>query len=268
MSIPHARQQIAQWGRDSPWVIVNIFGRFPPSSINVLIGVEEVEAAMKRYWRADQIGTDAAKIIGVDVAPFGNDASCLAFRQGLQMFPAKRYRDVNSTQGAGIVNREWTAFDADAVFVDDTGGFGAGWIDRLQTLRRSPIGVPFSGKAHAPDRFKNKRAEMAFDFVQWIRAGGALDDSAQLKAALTQTQYTFAKNDDVMILEPKEIVKAKLGYSPDEFDASILTFAEPVMRRGAFFGRPSQREEEWNPFKEKEAPPMVGFCASGCRCAG
>ena len=251
VSIEHARQQIAAWGRDSPWVIVNIFGKFPPASINALISADEVETAMRRYWRPDQIGEDVPRIIGVDVARYGDDASCLSYRQGIQMFPAKRFRDLNSTQGAGIVAREWDAWRADAVFVDDTGGFGAGWIDRLHYLGRSPIGVGFATKAHKPERYFNKRAEMAFDLITWIKAGGALPQSPQLKNALVQTTYTFAKNSGAMILEPKEAIKDRLGYSPDEFDSAILTFAEPVTARVSVPRVIRQKEEDWNPFAEK-----------------
>ena len=109
--------------------------------------------------------------------------------------------------------------------MDDTGGFGAGWIDGLRRLGRSPIGVGFAAK---PDNGKyfNKRAEMAFECVQWIRRGGALPESTNLLTALTQTTYTF--QSDKLLLEPKADLKSRVGFSPDEFDALILTLAHPV----------------------------------------
>src|SRR5271166_3224247 len=89
VSVKHARQQIATYGRDNPWVKVRVFGEFPPASLNALIGPDEVSAAMKRSYNAREIGTDAAKIIGVDVARFGDDESALAFRQGTQASPSE-----------------------------------------------------------------------------------------------------------------------------------------------------------------------------------
>jgi phage terminase large subunit len=80
--IEYAREQIAQYGRDNPWVLVNIFGQFPPSSLNVLIGPDEVRAAMTRFYREHELGA-AAKVIGVDVALYGDDASVIASRHGL-----------------------------------------------------------------------------------------------------------------------------------------------------------------------------------------
>jgi len=249
VSIEHAREQIAQWGRDNPWVIVNIFGEFPASDINALIGPDEVEAAMKRYYRPFEIGR-ASKVLGVDVARFGDDASVIAPRQGIQCFPFKKYRNIDSIQGAGAVSRIWTDFGADACFVDDTGGYGAGWIDNLRGLGRAPIGVGFARQAHDPLRFANKRAEMTWDGVEWIKRGGALPMIPELSAALTQTTYSFM--GDKILLEPKDDVKKKLGYSPDDFDAFILTFAEPVQPKD--HGpppKPRGQPEEWDPFAER-----------------
>jgi phage terminase large subunit len=73
VSVEHARQQIATYGRDNPWVKVRVFGEFPPASLNALIGPDEVSAAMKRYYREHEIG-QAAKVMGVDVARFGDDS--------------------------------------------------------------------------------------------------------------------------------------------------------------------------------------------------
>ena len=225
ISVQWAREQIEKYGRDNPWVLINVFGRFPPSSMNALIGIDEVEAAMKRSYREFDIGR-VPRILGVDVARFGDDSSAIAKRQGIQMWPFMTYRNLDSTQGASIVNREWSAWAADAAFIDATGGFGSGWEDQLKQLGRAPLGVQFAGVAHDKSKYYNKRAEMAFDFVDWIKSGGALPRSKGLADALTQTTYTF--QGDRLLLEPKDQVKIKLGMSPDEFDAALLTFAEPV----------------------------------------
>ena len=249
ISVEWARQQIEKYGKDNPWVLVNVFGRFPPSSLNTLIGPDEVAAAMNRYYRPYEIG-NPPKIMGVDVARFGDDASVIAKREGILMLPFAKYRNIDSTQGAGLVARVWGDWEADAVFIDATGGFGAGWIDQLILLGKSPVGVTFSAEAHDKSRYHNKRAEMAFQFVEWIRRGGALPQSPELTAALTQTTYTFQK--DRFLLEPKEDVKDKIGYSPDEFDASIMTFAEPV--QGARRARAPNRSAiaAYDPFGDLE----------------
>jgi phage terminase large subunit len=246
VSVEHAREQIRLYGRDNPWVLVNIFGKFPPSSLNVLIGPDEVSAAMKRYYREHEIG-NAAKVLAADVARFGDDASAIARRQGLQMFPFGKYRNLTSTQGAGQVARLWNDWDADACFIDATGGMGWGWIDQLRTLGKAPIAVEFAAEAHDKNRYYNKRTEMYFDLVDWIKRGGALPESNELLAALTQTTYTF--KGDRLLLEPKDIVKQKLGYSPDEADAAAMTFAEPVAPRERSV-LPARKQAEYKPFAD------------------
>jgi len=252
VSIEHAREQIEQYGRDNPWVRINILGLFPLSDVNALIGEDEVRAAMKRYYREFEIG-DAPRVLGVDVARQGDDASAICRRAGVQVWPFLKQRGLNSTQGAGWVSRTWSDFEADGCFIDVTGGFGAGWYDQLLTLHRTPIGVQYAGAAHNANRYANKRAEMYFDAIEWIKRGGALPDAPNVLAALTQTLYTFL--GDRMILEPKEMIKLKIGFSPDEADAFVQTFAEPIARveRAPRRG-PANAASEYNPFAGMDRP--------------
>lgn len=248
VTVEHAREQIKQYGADNPWVLVNIFGKFPPSSFDALIGVDEVSAAMRRSFK-DWDYRHASKIMGVDVARFGDDSSIIACRQGVQTFPFRQYRNLDSLQGAGRVREVEIEWGADAIFVDNSGGFGSGWIDNLRSLGSKPFGVDYSGNA-ADGRYYNKRAEMYFLGVQHIRSGGALPECPELLAALTQTTYTF--KGSAMILEPKTDVKAKLGYSPDHADAWVQTFHTPVspMRRTApgFSTQPRNHQVNYDPF--------------------
>ena len=75
-------------------------------------------------------------------------------RWGIQGFKPVKHRNLDSLQGASLVSRKWEEFRADACFVDDTGGFGSGWIDNLRSLGRAPIGVHFSKRA---DQFRRER---------------------------------------------------------------------------------------------------------------
>lgn len=222
-----ARQQIELYGKDNPYVLVNVFGQFPPASLNALIGYEEVQEAMNRDYKPGSF-SGHAKILGVDVARFGDDSSIIFPRQGLQAFIPFQYRNLDGTQGAAQVARKWQDWEADAVFIDDTGGFGASWIDNLKRLGFAPIGVHFAEKATNP-KFANKRSEMMFNCVEWIKSGGALPKIPELTAALTQTTYSF-NNQGAMLIEPKEIIKQKLGYSPDHLDALMLSFYAPVAK--------------------------------------
>lgn len=242
-----AREQIQKYGRENPWVLVNVFGRFPPASFNALIGPDDVNAAIARRYREPDFNR-FPRILGVDVARYGDDSSIIFPRQGLQAFNPLQYRGINGTEGAEIVARKCNDWDVDAVFVDNTGGFGASWIDNMIRIGKSPIGVHFSQNAIQTSQYANKRAEMAFEMVNWIKSGGAIPDILELTQALTQTTYTF--KGEQLLLEPKEDVKAKLGHSPDHMDALMLTFAMPVEKqiRDAVIPNRYQHQVEYDPF--------------------
>ena len=93
---------------------------------------------------------------------------------------------------------------------------------------------------------------MHFLAAEWVRAGGQFPPMttpgmAELAAAFTRTTYSF--RGDRLLIEPKEMVKERLGYSPDHLDSFILTFAHPVASRRAS-GVRYQCQYEYDPFAE------------------
>lgn len=232
VSIEHAREMIATYGRENPWVMATILGQFPASALNKLLGPQEVAEAMRRQPR-DADWRRLARILGVDVARFGLDASVVAKRAGPVIMPLQDRRNLSSIPGAGWVASQFNGFfddgtpgRADQIFVDETGGYGAGWIDQLRTMNYPVTGVVFSGAADDP-RFYNKRAEMYWRLAEAIKSGGlCLPNDPLLAAELVAPRYWFHK--DRMQLEDKEQIKATLGRSPDRADAVALTFAFTV----------------------------------------
>lgn len=222
-----AAEQIAAYGRDNPWVKAYILGQFPPSSLNALLGPDEVREAMGRAPRPEAF-EHAARVLGVDVAREGDDRSVIFPRQGIIAYPPQIMRNVTSDQGAGAVGLKYREWQADAVFVDGTGGWGGGWIDALRTLGFAPVSVQFAGSPQNKVRFANKRAEMWFDMADWVKTIGALPNIPDLLRELTAPLYGF--QGDRLLLEPKDMIKKKLGRSPDLADALALTFAAPAMR--------------------------------------
>lgn len=247
VTVEHARTQIEQYGRDNPWVVVRIFGQFPPSSFNALIGPDAITAATLRSYRPEDI-SKAARVLGVDVALYGDDASVIFPRQGLVAFAPQTFRNLDGIQGASQVSRKWDEWDVDACFVDNTGGYGTSWIDNLRLLGRTPIGVGFAEGA-SNNRYVNKRAEMYFDLAGWIKGGGQLPPMTtqgmpEVCAALSQTTYTT--RGDRLLLEPKALVKEKIGYSPDHCDALALTFAHPVSPKASRESGRTRHISEWD----------------------
>lgn len=226
VSIQWAQEQIDTYGADNPWVLVNVFGRFPPGALNTLISPDEVRDAQKRHYHEGQYGRFPI-ILGVDVARFGLDASVIFKRQGMVAFTPFLARNLDSLQGAGHVANLSNRDKADSIQIDATGGYGAGWYDQLKGMGYShALPVMFSAEAHNKSRYFNKRTEMWFDMVTWIKGGGALPPVPEMVAGLSTVTYAF--KGDRLILEPKEQVKARLQRSVDYEDALACTFAFPI----------------------------------------
>lgn len=228
VSIQWAREQILKYGADHPWVLVNVMGKFPPASFNSLIGPDEVNAMLGKHIQRSQY-QHAAKVIGVDVARFGDDASVLFPRQGLACFKPIEMRNADSIDGAGHVARMWKEHPAggpaDGCFIDGSGGWASGWVDGLKQLGRQPIEVQFAGKPNDP-KYYNKRAEIWFEMCEAIKSGMCLPNVPEIVGELTTPMYTF--KGDKMLIEEKEQVKLRLGRSPNYADALATTFAQPV----------------------------------------
>jgi hypothetical protein len=251
VDIEWARQEIEKWGRSNPYVMANVLGLFPPSSINALLGVDEVTAAMGRHLREDQYSF-AQKRLGVDVARFGDDRTIIAPRQGLAAFKMAEMRNARTHDIAARVAQSKVRWGSEMEFVDETGGYGAGVVDALLQAGYSPVGVNFAGKAVDP-RYANKRAEMHFLMAEWVKRGGALPNDPELVRELTALTYTF--HHGKMLLEDKDQIKARLGFSPDKADALCMTFAMPEMPAATMWpGQDNSRmKHDWNPSSPERA---------------
>jgi phage terminase large subunit len=225
-----AAEMIKTYGRDHPYVMVKVLGLFPPSSFNALIGPDEANRAIGRHLSASQYDR-AARVIGVDVARYGDDLTVVWPRQGLAAFQPEVFRNAHPDDVAGYVATLVEQWSADAVEVDATGGFGDGVVDSLARIGVTAIRVLFSAKP-IESKFYNKRSEMIWLMVEWIKKGGAIapgEWATMLVEEITTLTYTFRL--DKILIEEKEMVKARLGRSPDYSDALACSFAFPVQPR-------------------------------------
>ena len=227
VSIQWAREQIQKYGRDNPFVLVNVFGKFPPASTNTLLGPDDVSAAMQRvYPRA--LWANEVKVLGVDVARFGDDRTVILLRHGPVAFAPRVLRNQDTMQVAGQVAQVFDEHKPDGLFLD-AATFGAGVLDRLVQLGYPAIGIDFGAADYDP-KFRNRRAGMWWRMAEWIRGRGALPQMPELQAELTTPTYKFDENNKLQ-LEKKAEVKKRTGVSPDLADALALTFAQPVAAR-------------------------------------
>lgn len=248
VSLQWAREQIAKYGRDNPFVLVNVFGRFPPSSSNALFGPDDVAAAMKRVIARAEYEQEV-KILGVDCARHGDDRSVIALRQGRVVFAPKVLRNLDTMQLAGQVALAYDKHKPDALFIDQA-TFGMGTLDRLVQLGYPAMGVDFGGKPVTHVKYANRRSEMWFRLAEWVKADGALPHMPELVSELTTPTYKFDAHNH-LLMEKKAEIKKRTGVSPDIADAIALTFAQPVLPRAL-------REERRNASNPADIDPFEG----------
>lgn len=245
------KKEIEQWitdyGEDSDFVRVRVKGVFPRASAMQLIPEDVVDRALGKVIPPGDF-YHMPKIVGVDVARYGDDQSVICKRQGQAVGELDYYREIDNMTLAGCVAtiiREWKP---DAVFIDE--GYGQGVIDRLRQLGYENIhGIQFGGRATDKAQYANKRSEMWGKMRDFLTAGGALPNDRELKADLIGPEYGFNARDAIQ-LERKEDMKKRGLRSPDAGDALALTFAMPVhekSRRERIEEELDLPEEEYNP---------------------
>lgn len=236
VSAQYARQQIAEYGRDNPWVMINILAKFPTQGVNQVISAEQVRECLGRHLHPHSYDW-AAKILGADVADMGDDRTVWAPRQGAYYMPPTIMRRMDSVQIAGkgmdLANR----WGAESIQIDTTGGYGAGPMAIMRDQGYTVLPVQFSESALNP-RFYNKRAEIIWNCAEHVKTANVslpteyIDMTGQprplgeLVAEFAAATYSY--KGDQIIIEPKDSIKARLGRSPDIFEAFCCTHAWPV----------------------------------------
>jgi len=237
--------------------MATILGQFPPASISALLGIEDVETAMRRAPRFDQWNW-AQKRLGVDCARFGDDRTTLCPRQGMAWRKPVAMRGVRTNVIAARIIQGVTKWSPDdplevLILIDQTGGWGQGTVDQLLVAGYSPMDLVYSTPASDP-QYYNIRSQMWFEMAKAVRQSAAIPDIAEtstLKAELTAVTYTLREGK--LAVEPKELIKKRLGYSPDIADGYAQTFAIPDMPRQSAVARATthQAKADYDPFVQQ-----------------
>ncbi|HYM95811.1 MAG TPA: hypothetical protein VET26_00785 [Candidatus Sulfotelmatobacter sp.] len=254
-----ARELIEKHGRDDPYVLVNVFGKFPPRSTTKLLGPADVDAAVartlsKREWASEP------KVLGVDVARDGEAETVLQMRQGRAVFPCVAYRGLDTMQIVGYISTYHAAEQFDAICVDAC-GVGAGVADRGAQLGLPCYAIDSSQKAirQGPlyPRFYNRRAEMWWVMADFLKkGGGCLPNDGLLRAQLQAPNISFDRNN-ALKLETKEEMKRRGVDSPDRGDALAYTFGLPLVVARAEAQRRTTTVHEYNP--HDDSPQLPGL---------
>ena len=227
------KKQINQWiedyGEDSDFVRIRVRGIFPRSSSEQFISNEILEWCNK--YQAE--GFDyLPKVMGVDVARYGDNQTVFCTRQGRKVFPLQKFRGIDPIQTASRIS-EILEGDSQiqAVFVDG-GGVGGAVIDKLRLMGYGLkiIDVQSGHKADDSGKYYNKKSEMWGRMKEALTEGLDLPNDKDLEEQLTSVEYGFSDKNQIQI-EKKSEMKSRGLSSPDEADSLALTYAQKIVRK-------------------------------------
>jgi len=234
----------SMYGRGSPIFEARVEGRFPSESMYGLVRRSWLEAAAER-WEAGELDNGGAVVIGIDVARFGPDATCLAVRRGNHLLELIKWYGADTTQTTERVKAEAArfevhplrhdfagrAFPATGRLVCDSIGIGAGVADQLRKADYTVGDFNGATRARKADDFMNKRAESFWHIRKLLEDGKvAVPHDEDLWQELLTTEWSVDGSGRVKI-EPKSDLAARLGRSPDKADALAMAFATGTDRR-------------------------------------
>ena len=188
-------------------------------------------------WKPDGWRGLKMTAIGVDIAQGGKDGSSFAPRYGTWFAPLIRKKGVETPDGPSIGAVVLVTRRDGAVAVLDVGGGYGG--DAKRFLSENNVVVAGFNGAHASTArtadkalgFKNKRAEAIWRFREALdpgQEGGspiALPPDPMLVADLVSYRWKPVGAGNVQI-ESKEEIRKRIGRSPDDGDATIMSWSE------------------------------------------
>ncbi len=230
---------------------------FGAGSEDNLLTIDIVREAMSKKMDAREVEWEPL-VMGVDVARQGNDSSAIACRQGKLVFPIVSFRTPDLMCVVEKIIEQANKMGPDAIYIDGTGGYGGGVIDRLRQMGYKVVDVQFGSRKQLIDeKFLNKRAEIWFRMAEWVKAGGCLPDDKILSMNLCAPKY-WHNGSGYLQLEGKEAMKERGLPSPDRGDAVALTFAfnpgSSISNRSMWsqtLGYEKEPEEKWKLFSSR-----------------
>jgi hypothetical protein len=177
--------------------------------------------------RASTEEESGPRIMGVDPAEYGNDATAIAFRAGRCCSRIERFYKKGPMEVVGLVAKMADQYSPVAINVDCT-GVGSGVADRLIELGYPVNRIHFGERALEDQRYGLRRDEMWGEMKEWFEnQPNRIPDDDALESDICAPQYSYDSSRR-MKLERKEDMKKRGIHSPDSADALALTFAVPI----------------------------------------
>ena len=225
-----AEQRKIQWGEESAVYKNRVLGEFAASEADSIIPLPWVEAAVERWYAVTK--NDKFTCIGVDVARYGEDKTCLAFRYENLISQIVKYERQDTMETTGRVAMALDRLPGYAIV--DVIGIGAGVVDRLLELEYSVIPFASSEGTVQKDKsgllgFLNKRSHAWWRMRELLDpandVGIALPPDDSLIGDLTAPRWKVNSSGKIQV-ESKDSLRDRLKRSTDSGDAVVMAFYE------------------------------------------
>lgn len=201
----------------------------------------------------------AGRIAGLDPARFGNDRTGFVVRQGGQITYIDFWQGHDLTETVGKVTSMFNSMLFDCLAVDCI-GIGAGVYDMIKNAGKIPV-VPVNVAEAATDtKFRRMRDQLGWAVREWFADNSSISKGVpnNKKTAFIKDvqdiRFSYAPNGQI-IIESKDDMKDRIGFSPDLFDALGCTFAPGIQTKlnnvkRSYLGNhavPFSNEDNYNP---------------------
>lgn len=233
------QQWLKDYGEDSDFCKVRIFGLPPSASELQYIDKARIEAACKRKGQSLH---DDPLIAGFDVSGGGKAWNVIRFRRGLDgnppdfrpwRLPGEKDPDRSARIAycAELLSDRRPGRQIAALFIDSA--YGAPIAERLKTMGFTNVYEITAGSESPDIHCLNMRAYMWQKGKDWLLLGGLRDDLELPEAHRLSTQLAIPgyhrNTSSKLVIESKESITKRGEHSPDDADAFLLTFARPVV---------------------------------------
>lgn len=232
----------SEWGEDNPLYIAKVLGEFPTDHPWSVVRLSDLYACRIP-------GVPLAKHellpvqLGVDVGGGGDD-TVIRERRGARAGREWHERSDRPETVARLVLHAIRETGATSVKVDSI-GIGAGLVGELRNLKELGAhharihGVNVSERAREPQKFFNLRSQLWWECGRIAAEQRAFDlsemeEGDKTVAQLVEPHYSHDLKGRIKV-EPKDEIRKRLGRSPDNADALLLAFYEPVTSADEWF---------------------------------
>lgn len=231
----------ADWGESSAAYKSRVLAEFPSEDADaVIIPLGWVEEAKRRAETWEATERDSLQV-GVDVARFGVDRTCVASRVGMALTGVTAADGGTSAPRVAAMAAETAinlrdTYGREVLVVIDETGVGGGALDVCHTRQDRGItyvGFQFGGAAIDNERRANAGAEAYWNLRDYAEGDNQFPDLViacegaevdRFAAQVSARRYDYDSKGRVR-LERKPDMKKRQLPSPDEADAVALAFA-------------------------------------------